>query len=119
MPLNRHSPGNGTPASNGGQMRKPLRISPPKPQPQPAEPAKEVPAPAPEIGEFKNLETPELIAILNSEHRAFLGCLRRGLKDHARRAGAALTVLKGRLQHGSWGEWVKKNFKGSPAMEQL
>jgi hypothetical protein len=61
----------------------------------------------------------ELLTVANGGHRAFMGCLRKGIKEHARRAGAALTVLKSRHKHGKWTAWLKQHFKGSPGWARL
>jgi hypothetical protein len=54
----------------------------------------------------------ELWAEANGQRRQFLGCMRKGIKEHARRAGDALLVLKSRSD-GGWEEQVKANFKGT------
>jgi Protein of unknown function (DUF3102) len=46
-------------------------------------------------------------------HRQYRGCLRNAIRDHVRRAGAALTELKRRVGHGKWGDWLAKNWEAS------
>jgi len=66
------------------------------------------------------LSNDELRDLANGGHQAFVGCFKKGIKDHVRVAGAALNVLKKRIgQHGSWMDWLKENFKGSPETARL
>jgi hypothetical protein len=59
------------------------------------------------------LSDEELLALANGDHNHFLGCQRKAIKHHARRAGAALLVLKDRLKHGTWEGWLEEHFAGS------
>jgi hypothetical protein len=59
---------------------------------------------------------------LTAEVRAGLDAYRRGMRDAiegARRAGAALQVMKDRAGHGNWEAWLRDNFEMSPQTARL
>jgi hypothetical protein len=53
-----------------------------------------------------------LVAEINSEHRACEAALRSGLA-HALKAGELLIEAKTHTKHGEWGRWLAENFEGS------
>jgi len=69
--------------------------------------------PDPTVG-FPVFTDDDLLDIANASHERFVGCLRTGIKDQARVAGAALREMKERVPHGEWTPWLKENFDGSP-----
>ena len=54
---------------------------------------------------------------INEEHRRCEESFKAGL-SHALRAGELLSEAKSQVQHGQWGEWLKKNFEGSERTAQ-
>jgi hypothetical protein len=71
------------------------------------------------VEDLPELSDEQLQDVANSHHRAFAGSLRKAMTDHARLAGAALLQLKARLKQGSWGDWLKKHFRGSAETARL
>src|SRR5215208_2270363 len=59
----------------------------------------------------------DLAEEINSEHRAFVGSLRK-TAEHGIRAGELLAEAKKQCQHGTWLEWLEANFEGSARAAQ-
>jgi hypothetical protein len=105
------SDSNGTTVNGHGQNRRQLPVLPPTPRPRPRK--------AVNVEDLKDLTDKELIALANGHHREFCGTLRKAVVEHAGIAGHALLQLKSRQKHGTWEDWLKKNFQGSAKSAQL
>ncbi len=85
------------------------------PQPQQVDNGSQLPVCS--IDDLATLSDDELKEVINGHHRAFMGCLGKAIKEHARLVGAALIEmklrLKERLGHGHFDEWVREHFAGS------
>ncbi len=72
------------------------------------------------MAEVEKREAPQLDSLaqrINAEHRAFETAFRK-TAEHGIRAGELLTEAKGQCSHGTWLDWLKANFEGSPRTAQ-
>lgn len=67
---------------------------------------------------MQRMSDDELAAVANHHHNEH-SLATRSAVTHARDAGRALLVMKQRVLHGRWGEWVRKNFKGKASTARL